>query len=172
MTSFKNSQKAATMPITINRDIQGKDGGGEKTSKKLSEEELKLMVDSGYSSKAIELYVNNVDVGKLGNPTIATAFLSSCGSLIKLYLKISGKNVIEDAKFYYLGCPGSASSASTMTTLLKGKTVNQAKKITRNGILAELGGLPKSKLDYTKMSINTLRKAIVEYETRKGRLEI
>jgi len=146
--------------------------GGEKTSKELSEEELKLMVESGYSSKAIELYVNNVNVGKLENPTVTTTFLGSCGDLIKLYLKINVKNVIEDAKFYYLGCPGSASSASAMTTLLKGKTVDQAKKITGNDILAELGGLPKSKLDCTMLSIKTLRKAIAEYEKLQGRLEI
>jgi len=146
--------------------------GGEKTPRKLSEEELNLMVESGYSNKAIELYVNKVNVGKLENPTIATTFLGSCGDLIKLYLKINEKNVIEDAKFYYLGCPGSASSASAMTTLLKGKTIYQAKKMTGDDILTELGGLPKSKLDCTELSIKTLRKAIAEYEKLRGRLEI
>ena len=157
------------MPITINMNAVL---GVGKTSRKLSEEELKLMQESGYSSKAIELYVNNVNVGKLENPTVATTFLGSCGDLIKLYLKINEKNVIEDAKFYYLGCPGSASSASAMTSLLKGKTVDQAKRITGDDILAELGGLPKSKLDCTTLSIKTLRKAIAEYEKQQGRLEI
>jgi len=130
------------------------------------------MVESGYSNKAIALYVNNVNVGKLENPTVVTTFLGSCGDLIKLYLKINEKNIIEDATFYYLGCPGSASSASAMTTLLKGKTIDQAKKMTGNDILTELGGLPKSKLDCTTLSIKTLRKAIAEYEKLKGRLEI
>jgi NifU-like protein involved in Fe-S cluster formation len=130
------------------------------------------MVESGYSNKAIKLYVNNVNVGKLENPTIATTFLGSCGDLIKLYLKINEKNMIEDAKFYYLGCPGSASSSSAITMLLKGKTVDQAKKITGDDILTELGGLPKTKLDCTKLSIKTLRKAIAEYEKLRGRLEI
>jgi nitrogen fixation NifU-like protein len=145
---------------------------GKKVSRKLSEEELNLMVESGYSSKAIQLYVDNVNVGKLEHPTVATTFLGSCGDLIKLYLKINEKNVIEDAKFYYLGCPGSASSASAMTTLLKDKTVDQAKKLTGDDILKELGGLPKSKRDCTTLSIKTLRKAIAEYEKSRGRLEI
>jgi nitrogen fixation NifU-like protein len=162
------------MPITINVEAESDDcdSGGEKTPRKLSEEELKLMVESGYSNKAIELYVNNVNVGKLENPTVVTTFLGSCGDLIKLYLKINEKNIIEDAKFYYLGCPGSASSASAMTTLLKGKTIYQAKKMTGDDILMELEGLPKSKLDCTKLSIKTLRKAIAEYEKLRGRLEI
>jgi NifU-like protein involved in Fe-S cluster formation len=130
------------------------------------------MVESGYSKKAIELYVNNVNVGTLEKPDVATTFLGPCGDLIKLSLKINEKDIIEDAKFYYLGCPGSASSASAMTTLLKGKTISQAKKMKEDAILTELGGLPKSKLDCAKLSIKTLRKAIAEYEKLKGRLEI
>ena len=162
------------MPITINVDAERDDCGseGEKASRKLSEEELKLMVESGYSNKAIELHVNNVNVGKLENPSVVTTFLGSCGDLIKLYLKINEKNIIEDAKFYYLGCSGSASSASAMTMLLKGKTVYQAKKMPGDDILKALGGLPKSKRDCTTLSIKTLRKAIAEYEKLKGRLEI
>ena len=130
------------------------------------------MIESGYSSKAIELYANSINVGKLENPSVVTTFLGSCGDLIKLQLKINKRNRIEDAKFYYLGCPGSASSASAMTTLVKGKTIDQAKKMTGDDILTELGGLPKSKLDCTTLSIKTLRKAIAEYEKLRGRLDI
>lgn len=129
------------------------------------------MVESGYSPKAIEMYVNNVNVGTVENPSIITTFLGPCGDLIKLYLKISANDVIEAAKFYYLGCPGSAAAASAMTVLLKGKTVNQAKMLTEDDILVELGGLPKSKLECATLSIKTLRKAIAEYEKSKGRLE-
>jgi nitrogen fixation NifU-like protein len=130
------------------------------------------MVESGYSKKAIELYMNNVNVGTLENPTVVTTFLGPCGDLIKLYLRINERDVIEDAKFYYLGCPGSAASASAMTTLLKNKTVNQAKKLTEDDILVELGGLPKAKLECATLSVKTLRKAIAEYERLKGHLEI
>jgi NifU-like protein involved in Fe-S cluster formation len=141
-------------------------------SRKLSEEELKLMTESGYSKKAIEFYVNNVNVGTLETPSIITTFLGPCGDLIKLYLKIGEKDTIDDAKFHYLGCPGSAASASAMTTLLKGSTVKQAKKMTEDDIVKELGGLPKLKHDCATLSIKTLRKAIAEYETQKGRSEI
>ena len=129
-------------------------------------------MESGYSQKAINLYVNNINVGTIENPSIATTFLGPCGDLIKLYLKINEKDSIEDAKFYYLGCPGSAASASALTTMLKGKTINQAKKLTENDVIADLDGLPKSKLDCAKLSIKTLRKAIAEYEKQKGRAEI
>ena len=129
-------------------------------------------MESGYPKKAIELYVNNVNVGALKNPTVVTTYLGSCGDLIKLYLRIDKKGIVEDAKFYYLGCPASASSASAMTELLKGKSVGQAKKITENDVLRELGGLPKMKLDCPKLAIKALRKAIAEYEKIIGRSEI
>ncbi len=130
------------------------------------------MIESGYSKKAIDLYVNNVNVGTLENPSVVTTFLGPCGDLIKLYLKINKKDKIEGATFFYLGCPGSAASASAMTTLLKDKTVNQAKKMTEESLLDELGGLPKLKHDCATLSIKTLRKAIAEYEKLKGRSEI
>jgi len=141
-------------------------------SRKLTEEELKLLTESGYPKKAIELYVNNVNVGALENPTVVTTYFGSCGDLIKLYLKIDKKGSIEDAKFYYLGCPGSASSASAMIELSKGKTISEAKKITEDDVLNALGGLPKTKLDCPKLAIKTLRKAIAEYEKMVGRSEI
>lgn len=141
-------------------------------SRKLAQEELKLLGKSGYSKKAIELYVNKVNVGELENPDVVTTYFGLCGDLIKLYLKIDKKGIIEDAKFYYLGCPGSASSASAMTELVKGKTVDQAKKITEDNVLNELGGLPKTKLDCPRLAVKTLRKAIAEYEKMKGRSEI
>jgi nitrogen fixation protein NifU and related proteins len=130
------------------------------------------MAESGYSKKAIELYVNNVNVGTLQNPSIVTTFLGPCGDLIKLYLRINEKEIVEEAKFYYLGCPGSAASASAMTMLLKNKTLSQAKKLTENDILAELGGLPKSKRECATLCLRTLRKGIAEYERAQGRAEI
>ena len=111
-------------------------------------------------------------MGALENPTVVTTYLGPCGDLIELYLKIDKNGTIEDAKFYYLGCPGSASSASAMTELVKGKTIDQAKKITEDNVLNELGGLPKMKLDCPKLAIKALRKAIAEYEKIMGRSEI
>jgi nitrogen fixation NifU-like protein len=147
-------------------------GRSEKMPKNLSDEELKLMTESGYSKKAIDLYVNNVNVGPLENPSVVTTFRGQCGDIIRLYLKIGKKGKIENVSFYYLGCPGSATSASAMATLLKGMTVAQAKNMTEDDILKELGGLPKSKTDCATLSIKTLRKAIAEYEKQKERSEI
>ena len=142
---------------------------GEKAPKKLSEEELRLMVELGYSSKTIQFYADNANAGTQDIAPVVTTFLDPCGDLEKLYLKINKKDVIEEANFY-LGCLGSATSASSMTTLLKSKTVEQAKMITGGDILTELSGVPKSKLECTTLSIKTGRKDLGKDEKLKGRL--
>jgi NifU-like protein involved in Fe-S cluster formation len=136
--------------------------------RKLTKEELKLLEESGYSKKAIRLYADKINVGVIKSPDIIETYTGPCGDVIKLHLEINKNGIIEDAKFHYLGCPGSAASASAMTNLVKGKTIEEAKKLTKDGILKELGGLPKPKLDCPKLAIATLQKAIAEYEKKKN----
>jgi len=140
--------------------------------RQLAEEQLKLLAEAGYSKKAIGLYASNVNVGALANPSIVTTYRGPCGDIIKLYLKIDRTGIIQDSKFCYAGCPGVATSSSAMIELVKGKTVDGAKKITEDDLLKELEGLPKTKLDCPKLAITTLQKAIAEYEKTKGRSEI
>jgi len=136
--------------------------------KKLTEEEFGLLKEAGYSDKAIEFYMNEVNVGSIEKPDVAIAYTGPCGDMMKIYLKISKNDVIEDAKFYYLGCPSAASSGSAITKLIIGKTIEEAKRITEQDVLKELGGLPESKLHCPKLALTTLQKAIAKYEKDKG----
>ncbi|MEM3623631.1 MAG: iron-sulfur cluster assembly scaffold protein [Candidatus Bathyarchaeia archaeon] len=141
-------------------------------TKKLKEEELRLMAELGYPKKAIQLYADKVNLGALKKPDIVTTYLGPCGDFIELHLKIGKASIIKNGKFCYVGCPGSAMSVSAMIELAKGKTVDEAKKITEQDIINALGGLPTEKLDCAKLAITTLRKAIAEYEKIRGRSEI
>jgi NifU-like protein involved in Fe-S cluster formation len=135
--------------------------------RKLTKEEINLLKESGYSEKAIKLYAEKVNVGVLESPDIVETYAGPCGDVIKLHLEVSKNGVIQNAKFHYLGCPGSAASASAMTKLVKGMTIEEAKKLTEHDILKELGGLPKPKLDCPKLAVATLQKAIIEFEKKK-----
>jgi nitrogen fixation NifU-like protein len=137
-------------------------------SKKLTTEEHKLLREAGYSDKVIELYKNKVNIGLIKNPNVALAYTGPCGDTMKLYLRINESNIIENAKFQYLGCPGAASSGSAITAIAKGKRLEEAKKITEHDLLKELDGLPESKLHCPKLAVTTLQKAIVEYEKKKA----
>jgi nitrogen fixation NifU-like protein len=136
--------------------------------RRLTEAEIRLLKESGYSEKTIKLYADKVNIGIMAKPDIVKTHIGPCGDVIKLYLRISKNNIIEDAKFNYLGCPGSAAAASALTELVKDKAVNEAKKLTTIDVLKQLGGLPKPKLDCPKLVITALQKAIAGYEKRKG----
>jgi len=133
----------------------------------LMKEKVELLKEAGYSEKVIEFYMNKVNVGVVRNPDVDSAYTGPCGDTMKVYLRINKDNVVEYVKFQYLGCPGAASSGSAMTRIVKGKTLEEAKRITEQDILHELGGLPESKLHCPKLAVTTLQKAIAKYENRK-----
>ncbi len=125
------------------------------------------MKDAGYSENVIELYRDKVNVGVIENPDVNLAHTGLCGDTMKIYLRISDDDVVEDAKFQYLGCPGAASSGSAITRIVKHKTIEEAKKINEQDILHDLGGLPESKLHCPMLAVTTLQKAIAKYMERK-----
>jgi len=132
-------------------------------SKKLTMEEL--LLSAGYSAKAIKLYMNKVNVGSLENSDVALTYTGlPCGDTITLYLKLGKDGTIQDAKFEYKGCIGTAISGSALTMLVIGKTVKEAWNITKDDILKELGGLPQSHC--AELAINALHKALEKLEAK------
>jgi nitrogen fixation NifU-like protein len=117
-----------------------------------------------YTNKVIEHFKNphnqgemkDADVvGQAGNPV--------CGDVMKMYLKIN-KNVIKDIKFETLGCAAAIAVSSSLTDLVKGKTLGEALKINKNDIVKDLGGLPQPKIHCSMLGIEALHKAIKEYK--------
>jgi nitrogen fixation NifU-like protein len=125
------------------------------------------LVELGYSSKAIELYVKEVNVGVMENPDADAVFLGTKGDLVRIYIKIDGNGLVEDTKFLCYGCPGSACAMSAMTLLIENKPLSQAKQLTEKEILKALGGLPDSRKDCATLAVKILSKAIAEYERAK-----
>ena len=130
----------------------------------LTKEKVELLKEAGYSEKVIEFYMNKVNVGVVRNPDTHSAYTGPCGDTMKVYLRINDDAIVEYAKFQYLGCPAAAASGSAITRIAKGKTLEEAKRITEHDILQELDGLPESKLHCPKLAITTLQKAIAKYE--------
>ena len=136
-------------------------------SDKLTKEKIELLKNAAYSKKAIELYANKVNVGVIENSDVTLAYTGPCGDTCKIYLKINDQNIIEDAKFQYLGCPASAACGSTVTQIAKGKTLREAEEITEEEVIKELGGLPGDECHCATLVLTTLRKAIKKYENNK-----
>lgn len=121
-----------------------------------------------YTKKVIEHYTNprNVGeikeasgVGQVGNPV--------CGDIMKIYLKIED-DVIIDVKFKTFGCGAAIATSSVSTELIKGKTVDEALKLTNKEVVDSLDGLPPVKLHCSVLAEEAIRTAISDYYQRKG----
>ena len=97
--------------------------------------------------------------GDIGNPL--------CGDMMTIYLKIKD-DVIDDIKFQTFGCGAAIAVSSMLTEIAKGKTLEEAKKITNKDVAAALEGLPKNKLHCSNLGADALQSAIRDYEDRKA----
>jgi len=121
-----------------------------------------------YSEKVMDHFANprNVGeiidadgIGKVGNP--------QCGDVMWLYIKVKD-NIITDIKFKTFGCGAAIATSSMITELARGKTIEEAKKISRQDVAESLDGLPPVKMHCSNLAADALREAIKDYESKKA----
>jgi nitrogen fixation NifU-like protein len=125
------------------------------------------MGDGMYSERVMEHFQNprNVGeikdadgVGEIGNPV--------CGDIMKLYIKVKDDRIV-DAKFKTFGCGAAIATSSMVTELVKGKTLEEAKRISRDTVAEALDGLPPVKMHCSNLAADALHNAIEDYRKRR-----
>jgi len=121
-----------------------------------------------YSGKVMDHFMNPRNVGEIkdadgsgevGNPV--------CGDMMTFYIKVKD-NRLEDVKFQTFGCGAAVAVSSMVSEMAKGKTLEEAVKITPSLVAQELEGLPKNKYHCSNLGAQALRKAIRDYAQKKG----
>jgi nitrogen fixation NifU-like protein len=123
-----------------------------------------------YSEKVLEHFKNPHNVGKMEDANAkATEGSPACGDMVSVYLKVDEETKkIEDIKFESYGCASNIATGSIITELAKGRTLDEAKKISWKQASDELGGLPAIKAHCSVLAVDGLRAAIENYEETHG----
>lgn len=119
-----------------------------------------------YTEKVIDHFMNPRNVGEIEDASgVGTVGNAKCGDIMKVYLKIEN-GIIEDAKFKTFGCGAAVATSSMATELVKGKTIQEALKITNKAVAEELGGLPPVKVHCSLLAEESLRAALWDYAVK------
>jgi NifU-like protein involved in Fe-S cluster formation len=94
--------------------------------------------------------------------------LHNCGDVMKMYLKIEN-DIIVDVKFKTFGCGAAVATSSMVTEMVKGKSIEDALKITNKAVAEALGGLPAVKMHCSVLAEEALRFALKDYYIKQGR---
>lgn len=125
---------------------------------------------SMYNEKVMDHFMNPRNVGEIENPDgVGEVGNIRCGDIMKIYLRISEDEIIEDIKFKTFGCGSAVASSSIATELIKGKTIKEALKITNKDVLRALGGLPVIKVHCSVLAEQALKAAVLDYAKKTGK---
>jgi nitrogen fixation NifU-like protein len=121
-----------------------------------------------YSEKVLEHFKNPRNVGELENPDgVGIEGNPVCGDLMEIHIQVEDDR-ITDIKFKTFGCGSAIATSSMVTELAKGKTLDEALKITRQDVADELDGLPKQKMHCSNLAADALHKAIEDYRKKQA----
>lgn len=120
-----------------------------------------------YSKKVMELFQHPHNMGEIKNPDgVGTVGNPVCGDMMKIFIKVKD-NKIADIKFQTYGCAAAIATSSMITDLAKGKTLEEAEKITRKNVSDSLEGLPPIKEHCSNLAADGLHAAIEDYRKKR-----
>jgi len=124
-----------------------------------------------YSKIVMDHFINPRNVGEMKNPDgEAQIGNPTCGDVMKMSIRVKD-GIIDDIKFQTFGCGAAIATSSMVTELAKGKTVEEALKLTNKAVAEALDGLPPLKMHCSNLAADALHQAILDYQQRQEATE-
>lgn len=122
-----------------------------------------------YSEAVMDHFSNPRNVGEIENPSgVGTVGNAKCGDIMRIYLDIDEDQVIRDCKFKTFGCGAAVATSSMATEMIKGKSVEDALKLTNKAVQEALGGLPAVKVHCSLLAEEAVHAALWDYAKKNG----
>ena len=123
-----------------------------------------------YSEKVMDHFANPRNVGEIENASgVGTVGNAKCGDIMRIYLDIDeDTKIVKDCKFKTFGCGAAVATSSMATELIKGKSINDALKLTNKAVMEALDGLPPVKVHCSVLAEQAIKAAVSDYYKRRG----
>ena len=121
-----------------------------------------------YTEQVMDHFMNPRNMGEMENADgVGTVGNAKCGDIMRMYIKVKD-GIIEDVKFKTFGCGAAVATSSMATEMVKGKTIEEALKLTNKAVAEALDGLPPVKMHCSVLAEEAIQAALTDYYTRKG----
>ena len=120
-----------------------------------------------YSDKVMDHFVNPRNVGKMDDGDgVGEVGNAKCGDIMKVYIKVKD-GILTDVKFNTFGCASAIATSSMATELIKGKSIEEALRLTNKAVAEALDGLPPAKMHCSVLAEEAIKAAIEDYVNKK-----
>ena len=124
-----------------------------------------------YTEKVMDHFMNPINMGEIENASgTGTVGNAKCGDIMRIFLDVED-NIIKDVKFKTFGCGAAVATSSMATELVKGKSIEEALKVTNKSVMEALDGLPKAKVHCSLLAEEAIHAALWDY-AQKHNIEI
>lgn len=122
-----------------------------------------------YSDEVMDHFMNPRNMGEIEDAGgVGTVGNAKCGDIMRIYLDIDDNGIIRDCKFKTFGCGAAVATSSMATELIKGKSIEEAMKLTNKAVMEALGGLPPVKVHCSLLAEEAVHAALWDYAQKKG----
>ena len=121
-----------------------------------------------YSEKVMDHFTNPRNVGEIEDASgVGTVGNAKCGDIMRIFLKIEN-GIITDVKFKTFGCGAAIATSSMATEMVKGKSIEEALKLTNKAVAEALDGLPAYKMHCSVLAEEAIKAALADYYQKQG----